>query len=300
MRPALLPYNRRIVLAAALCAATLGRVALAQGVEIQEVLNVQVAPAVDVVVAQGPSPEQVDQWIFGRLGGSTDARTKLDTSLSVRIDEIARVCGLSEDQKRKLRLAGRGDIKRFFDKVDDLKHRLQASASEANANIWQEIQPLQAEINAGLFGENSIYAKTIKRTLNDDQNARFETIAHSRILTRHRSTVEWFVAHLDKALGLTEEDRRRFIELLVTEAKPPKKFGQADYWYFLLEIADMPESKIKPIFDAQQWRLLSAQFPRARGMEPWLRTNGIIGDNGSRDKAVRNPAVAPEPLARPR
>jgi hypothetical protein len=143
-------------------------------------------------------------------------------------------------------------------------------------NIWQAIQPLQIEINTGLFGDDSIYSKTIRRTLTGDQAARFESLVRERRLVRFRATVEWFVVHLDKGLGLTERQRQQFVEVLVTEAPPPGKFGQGDYWYLMLQTARMPESKIKPIFDAPQWRLLSRQFGQARGMEPWMKANGIV------------------------
>jgi hypothetical protein len=75
---------------------------------------------------------------------------------------------------------------------------------------------------------------------------------------------------------LTDDQRRRFVELLVSEARPPRRFGQGDYWYLMLQTAQLPEATIKPIFDAPQWRLLSRQFIQARGMEQWLKLNGIL------------------------
>jgi hypothetical protein len=231
-----------------------------------------------VMINQGPNLEQMDQWVFGRYGGSGGARNKLDSSLLVRIQDLERACGITEAQKQKLRLAGRGDIKRFFDKVEALKRKFQQGQNEPNTNIWQEIQPLQVELNTGLFGDDSLYAKTIRRTLSADQAARFDSVSRERKSFRFRATVEWFVAHLDKGLGLTDLQRQRFVELLVNEAEPPKKFGLGDYWYLLLQTARLPESKLKPIFDAPQWRLLSRQFVQARGMEQWLKSNGVIGD----------------------
>ena len=57
-----------------------------------------------------------------------------------------------------------------------------AGQNDPNANIWQEIQPLQVELNAGLFGDDSIYAKTIRRTLSPEQAARFESLARERAI----------------------------------------------------------------------------------------------------------------------
>jgi hypothetical protein len=240
--------------------------------------------------------EQMDQWVFGRYGGSGGARNKLDSSLLLRIQDLERACGITEVQQRKLRLAGRGDIKRFFDKVEELKRKYQRGQNDSNANIWQEIQPLQVELNTGLFGDNSLYAKTIRRTLNHDQAARFESVSHERTSFRFRATVDWFVVHLDKGLGLTDDQRKQFVELLVNEARPPRKFGPGDYWYLLLQTARLPEAKLKPVFDAPQWRLLSRQFAQAKGMEQWLKTNGVIADDEKQREEPTPPIARPVPL----
>ena len=241
--------------------------------------------------------EQMDQWVFGRYGGSGGARNKLDSSLLLRIQDLERACGITEIQQKKLRLAGRGDIKRFFDKVEELKRKYQRGQNDPNANIWQEIQPLQVELNSGLFGDNSLYAKTIRRTLNHDQAARFESVSHERTSFRFRATVDWFVVHLDKGLGLTDDQRKRFVELLVNEARPPRKFGPGDYWYLLLQTARLPEAKLKPVFDAPQWRLLSRQFAQARAMEQWLKTNGVIADDEKqREEPAHSPTATPFPV----
>jgi hypothetical protein len=235
--------------------------------------------------------DQVDQWIFGRFGGAPGARTKLDSALTLKIDELERLCGLSEGQKKKLLLAGKGDIKRFFDKVEDLKRKAAIGQNGMNQNVWQDLQPLQAELNTGLFGEDSLYTKMVRRTLNDGQMAHFERQLRERRQARYQSTVEWFVMHVDKALGLSEAQRQQFVSVLVTETPPPNVFGRADYTYLMLQSAKLPEPKIKPIFDTAQWRLLSRQFNQARMMEQWLRQTQVIA--GGADQLGNGGAVQP-------
>jgi hypothetical protein len=261
------------------------------------------APA---VIVQTVNPDQVDQWVFGRWGGSAAARARMDANLTLRIDDIDRACSVSEVQKKKLKLAGLGDIKRYFDRVEDLKRKFVRSANAPNNNIWQEMQPLQMELNTGFFGEDSIFVKTIKKTLDDDQAKRYDSLLHRRGLERRRATVEWFVVHIDKALGLTEDERGRLVELLLSETPPPNRYGQGDFWYLMYQMSRLPEAKIKSIVDEPQWRLLSRQFMQARGMEPWLRSNGIIaGDAKATPSAAtkgaiqvrrRNVVAAPVPV----
>ena len=68
---------------------------------------------------------QFDQWVFGNMGVANAgvARNKLDSLLTLHVDDLERTCGLTPVQKKKLLLAGRGDIKRFFDRIDDLRKK---------------------------------------------------------------------------------------------------------------------------------------------------------------------------------
>ncbi len=227
------------------------------------------------------NPEQIDQWVFNRLGGAAGARSRLDANLALRIDDLDRMCAMTELQKKKLMVAGLGDIKRFYDRVDDLKRRYASGGNPANMNnIWQEMQPLQVELANGLFGDLSLFMKTVKNTLSEEQSQRHEDLSRRRGTARRRASIELFVVQLDKALGLSEAQRGRLIELLVGETPAQAKYGQADYWYFMYQMTRLPEAKITAILDEAQWRLLSRQFMQARGMEPWLKSNGILSSVG--------------------
>ena len=109
---------------------------------------------------------QFDRWIFQanvRLGGNgrvaengvaAAARIQIDSQLKVRLDELVRDCHLNEAQQRKLALAGRGDIKRFFDQVEEVRKKFVAVRNDQNRlnQVWQEISPLQQQFSTGLFG----------------------------------------------------------------------------------------------------------------------------------------------------
>ena len=98
--------------------------------------------------------DQFDQWVFGAPRNSRAGRNKLDSLLTLEVDEVCRTCGLSEVQKKKLVLAGRGDIKRFFDKVEENTHGFQHTtrrtfAEQANLAINQTFM---RSINTSLIG----------------------------------------------------------------------------------------------------------------------------------------------------
>jgi hypothetical protein len=227
---------------------------------------------------------QVDQWLFGRVGGPGPARSKLESALALRIDDLERAFGLTAAQQKKLKLAGYGDLKLYFDRVDAAKRRFTQMQNNPNHNIWQEVQPLQVEFNAGIFGDGSIFGKAIGKTLSADQAARYESMRRERIAGRRRAVIDWFVVHIDKGLGLSDEQRSRLVELLVKETPAPARYGQGDYWFLMYEMSRLPEDKLRSIFDAPQWRLLRRQLGQARGMEQWLRSNGILADGDTADR----------------
>jgi hypothetical protein len=94
---------------------------------------------------------------------------------------------------------------------------------------------------------------------------------------RYLITIDWFIAHVDKGLGMTAVQRRRFADLLKA-THPPRRFGSSDYYYLMYRAGQIAEDKIKPIFDDIQWRVFSVQLNQARGMQQWLKNNGMIDD----------------------
>jgi hypothetical protein len=244
---------------------------------------------------------QVDQSLFNRFGGRDGVRSKLESALALRVDDLERVFGLTASQKKKLEVAGSGDVKRFFDRVDVVKRRFAQMQFQPNNNVWQEARVLQLELEAGIFGDGSIFAKTISKTLDAEQRARYEILVRERFSGRRRAAIDCFVAILDKNLGLSDRQRSRLVELVVEHTPAPRRFGRGDYFFLMYQLSQLPPEKLQSIFDAPQWRLLHRQFDQAQAMEPWLRANGVLGDDTNvdpRDPLRRQP-VAPAGLRAP-
>jgi len=243
---------------------------------------------------QQPGIEQFEQWVFNRMGGAGIARNRLNAALELHIDEINRFCGMTEAQKRKLQLAGRGDIKRFFDRVDDAKRRYLLVMNDQNHNIWEDVQPLQTALSGGIFGDESIFAKTVKKTLSNEQAAMLAEQDQHRNKNRYLITIDWFITHIDKGLGMTAEQRKR-LSALLKETRPPRRFGSSDYYYLMYRAGQIKEDRIKPIFDDIQWRVFSMQINQARGMQQWLKNNGMIEDEPVAGNDGKNLAEAAKP-----
>ena len=124
--------------------------------------------------------EIYNRWVFSLLGGIDAARVRLESILTARVEKIARQCALTQVQKKKLLLAGRGDIKRMLDRVAEIRARLEGDANDRTRllALLDELGPPRVDSSGDPFGEGSIYSKALKKTLTAEQSARYEKVAH--------------------------------------------------------------------------------------------------------------------------
>lgn len=255
-----------------------------------------------------------NQWVFGGNGTAySSGRDRLDALLNLRLADVERSCPLTEAQRRKLLLAGRGDVKRFDDRLAEARavfDRLKADQNRVQ-EILQMTQPLAAEFRAGLFGEGSLFAKALAATLDPEQAARHAEALREKRRFQFKAKVLAAVANLDaRGVGLSSEQSRRLADVVLREAPLPLQFGdQYDNFVVMVSIARLPEAKLRPIFaNAQwpdraeaQWQAFSAQIQQGRNMERFLETNGYIAPAAKPADAVAvpKPAAPQRPEERP-
>jgi hypothetical protein len=269
--------------------------AVADPLDIEEEEEVRDQPAQPAFVL---SDSQFDQWVFGGNGNYRAGRSSLDTQLSLHVDEVARVCRLTALQKKKLLLAGHGDIKRFFEKVEEKRKKFDTLKTDRNKvnEIYQELLPLQQMVRSGLFSHGSFYAKTLKTVLTDEDNEKYQELVREKNRFRYRAKIELAVAQLDQSVGFRAEQRKRLIELILNETEPPERYGQYDHYLVLYQAAKIPTAELKSLFDDRQWGLLQRSLNQGRGLEQFLRTQGLLparDDKGNAAgflKALRQPA----------
>ena len=219
-----------------------------------------------------------DQWVFQGSGNAEAGKKRMDSQLKLKLDELTRVCQITDEQKKKLSLAARGDMKRFFDDVEAVRKKFLAVKNDQNAfqNIWQEISPLQQKQSAGLFGEASLFGKSLRKTLTDEQQAQYRVVVEERRRFRYRATIEASIITLSNTVALRAEQHEALLKLLVEETQPPHIFGQYDNYLVLYRVAKLPARQIKPLFDDRQWKLMQPQFQQGLGLEAHLAQTGVI------------------------
>ena len=116
----------------------------------------------------------LDKRIFGKAADRAAARTQLEKLLAHRLAGINKLCDLSEAQRDKLRLAGQGDIRHFFDRVERLRERARSDLDESGHRaVLREAALLHRSYQSGLAGGNSLFAKKVSSVLSPEQAARY-------------------------------------------------------------------------------------------------------------------------------
>lgn len=222
-------------------------------------------------------PAEFDRWVSG--GKTTDqVQREMESLLALHVESAARMGGLSDAQKKKLALAGHGDMKRLSRNMDELKEKFRdvGQDQEKFRKIMNEVSLLRTKMQSDIFGESSLYRKTLKQTFTRDQAARYEEEEWQRRRFRYEARIELVMCELETTLPLRPEQRQRLVKLVLEETQPPSKFGPYDNLLVIYQLRKLGETKVRPLFDDAQWRVLKIVLDRSVGMEEHLRMNGAL------------------------
>jgi hypothetical protein len=242
---------------------------------------VPTAGGAEVVIAQPANvwpDEQFEQWVFSQSGGVAGARKRFDAQLTLQVDEIDRACKLSDEQKKKLRLMARADVKRFFDGYDRAKRKFNALGNDMQKlqEVMPDVQPLMAASTGGIFGRDSLFGKSLHHTLSREQAGAYDALIRQRAEFNHRARIELVVGMIDQSVPLRDAQRRQLIDLFTKEIKPLRVTGQYDYYVTMAQIGRLPEEKIKALMTDAQWKPFAKQLAQYKGFMPNLRQEGVL------------------------
>lgn len=270
-------------------------------VELQRRADVE-QPAADQVRRrlQAAYKAQFDRWVTSQFRTRDGARQQLEILLTLQIRKLTAQCHLTEDQQKKLELAGRGDIKHLLDRIDHIGRTFEDRESSVDdlRLAMSEMQPLISSTRQRIFGDDSLLAKTLASTLDPQQTAAREKALAERNKELHRAAIASAVNTLRTNLGLNEEQATRLEELLAKEIRPPRRFGNApDVALVLFQASRISEDQIRPIFDDGQWQIMRrwmSVYIKAAAGKRRLKEFGFVFD----DEPAIGAGDRIEPMAR--
>jgi hypothetical protein len=214
-------------------------------------------------------------WVLGSGISSTnvtpaDARRRLDSILKSWVIYIDQLSGLTEDQQTKLRLAGLGDIQHFLDKVEEKRQVFQTIRHDPIQvqAFRKEIRPLQKFWISNPFLEGSLFWKTLRKTLPAAQFAKLESKLREQERNESRELVRGFVKHERSRLKLRDSQCVRLEKLLLKETQRSNRLAAFRYCGILEQVSEIPEPRLRPIFEESQWQELQQELEWARQAPP--------------------------------
>lgn len=225
---------------------------------------------------------QMDESNFDRnvLGGTeVEARNKCKNAISVRIAFVELSCQLTLDQRKKLELAGGGDVERFFCAYKHLKSEMKFGSltmDEWNA-MWQKMSPLQTRFQAGLHEHDSLLMKTVSSTLDHDQLEKFQDLQRRRAVGLYGKYLRVAVQMIEQQAPLTIDQRTRLTDLLLEKADLPGYYGDGRQAIYLVlyTFTTVPQDELQAIFSDIEWTVVE-RFVRVGNSRGLQNMNWIV------------------------
>jgi hypothetical protein len=117
--------------------------------------------------------ENFDRWLFGDGVAEVARREHLNSLIWKKVESVSKKQALTASQESKLWLAGHGDIKRFFDRVEASRREFEVARKnfKVGFHFLSSLDPLCREYEVGPFGNDSLFAKTLRKIENDARAA---------------------------------------------------------------------------------------------------------------------------------
>lgn len=124
-----------------------------------------------------PAEDSFDDWAFGGVDGARRFRDQLEKLLRRKIHEVDQVFRLTVAQRQKLMLAGRGDLLRLLDVVEDARSEFQRARLDSDrlTDLRKDLGFVDLCVTNGPFEMVSLFSKTLHKMLDEKQLVRRPT-----------------------------------------------------------------------------------------------------------------------------
>lgn len=214
--------------------------------------------------------EQAARNVFRPASSIEDARRRSRQKLELRLETVERSGELSDEQRERLRLAGDGDIERFFARYQDFERNAEFGNIEPAkwGQIWPEMNRLGAHYRRGLHGDGSLFEKSLASVLDDETFVAYETQMRRRREVEYRQRLTMTLAVIERKIPLTHDQRTRLMNLILETTEPPKFWTEPSLQVavVVLRIGSIPEEQLRPIFTDPEWKVMSGVLENAAAL----------------------------------
>jgi hypothetical protein len=204
------------------------------------------------------------------IAGNRQFSISGSADVDAEINQIDRVCSLTEKQRKKLQLAGRGDVSRFRDYVSELRRKYAGVPldREKYAEVMNLIPRLSSAPQFLIFQDASLFQKTLHHCLDAEQLEKYRMLERGRQYKIIESAIP--IWRTMRGSGITDEIRQKFFDTLIEHGKIPKAKYLYAHYMVMLEIGRL-EERLKPLCTDAHWTFLQLKIDEARQIEPHVR-----------------------------
>jgi hypothetical protein len=242
------------------------------------------------VQAQPVPPVSLETLVFLSNDSLESIRANYTSRLASKLSAIDRTCQLTADQRRALELAGKGDIKRFFDQFFALKKEvLDRGLLPEAPQFAVEVERLRIKASSGLFHEQSLMGKSVRSTLTPEQLLRYDEMS----VKEHQLLTQAAIDRLDQLLmhvgAWPNRQRVQFLSLLRNKLEPVRNSGPYDFCCLVLQLGKKGRDEYENLLPANQRTALAQYIEFARRHEVSLHQAGYFAADDNEDGRPAKP-----------
>lgn len=221
--------------------------------------------------------QNFNAWVFGNTQAMTPKSEP--PQLAVMLAELDRLCSITPEQKQKLELAAKMDLRTFLNdveaaRVEFLKFKTQQEM--LNDFYGNVIRPLAVRRTAGFLGRGSLFAKVVKTTLTPEQLKTYESAQEERRKFQYRAAIDAALLSLGDASGLTAKQHETVANYLLENSPPPLLPGRQDRQYVYYQLSQVPEKKLIELLPQKETDKFKRLVAPYAGMKQSLISIGMI------------------------
>lgn len=219
-----------------------------------------------------------ESWVFQRDGSLSEGLRSLEAEFDRVLSGVKSSADLSRLEEEQLKLAGKGDIKRFVDLVYQTYIHVGGRdlSDELFNDAWEKTLPLQKKLNNGLFEEGSLFQKVLMRVLSEEEKKAWNDARNERQIREKKIVVDAFIARFERSVPLLQRQREKLQQVLISQTPKIRNMDENGIYVIQYVFSKLDEDLCKELFDEEQFKLMSHIRREGNGMGHWLVEEGVL------------------------
>lgn len=193
---------------------------------------------------------------------------------------------LNPDLDEQLKFAGRGDIERFFNRVDILAAKFSGYTTDNLRNDQQQLGPLsfqamqlQREQENGVFGPESLFQKVLRTQMGEEQWTQLSVSERTRKHELTQALASTYVISFEHIIPMTAEQVDRLTKLLAKALEHDQVESRYASFIVTCRLVFIPESVLAEFLDEKQLAAFRNRRIRDSELRASLIKAGMMQDS---------------------